>query len=132
MPQTRHFSDHFYRERRHPSGPVSFLNPTRARFLLGPDRPGREPSVPIYHTWRSRDNRKGRHAAILLKKHVEDAKIHVPRATHTLEEAAKGIWRMVVRYPIWDISYDVAIFFTLGRMREPPPPTPPILEAPFS
>ncbi len=36
------------------------------------------------------------------------------KATNTLRETLRGIWKMVVRYPIWDVSYDVATIFTLG------------------
>lgn len=112
---TQHFSDRFYEESRRLRGPVRFLNPTRTHFLL-PRRTAEPPSWPpgpIYQVWRSRDNRKGRHAAVAWRQHV-DKRIHLPRATNTLVETARGMWRMVVRYPVWDISYDVAIMFTLG------------------
>lgn len=45
-----------------------------------------------------------------------EERVHLPRASNTLVETAKGVWRMVVRYPVWDISYDVAISFTLGMI----------------
>ena len=121
VPQAKHFSDSFYGERRQPRGPVPFLNPTRAHFPIHPRRPVPEPPKPIYHVWRSRDNRKGRHAAVIGKEHVEDERIHVPRATNTWRETARGLQRMVVRYPVWDISYDVAISFTLGMRRDVSP-----------
>ena len=125
MPRTRHFADRFYREGRSPRGPVSFLNPTRAHFPLRLRRPtpALRPLGPIYHVWRSRDNRKGRHAAVVSKKQAEDERVEVPRATDTSREVARGVWRMAVRYPVWDISYDVAVIFTLG-MRAGVPLTP--------
>lgn len=112
---TRHFSDRFYEEGHHPTGPISILNPTRKHFLLRPRTAGPAPPFlgPIYQVWRSRDNRKGRHAAVAPSQHV-DERVHLPRATNTLVETAKGVWRMAVRYPVWDISYDVAVSFTLG------------------
>lgn len=119
----KHFSDSFYRERRQARGPVSFLNPTRAHFPIFPSRLVPQPPSPVYHVWQSRNNRKGRHAAVIGKEHVEDKRIHVPRATNTWRESVTGLWRMVVRYPVWDISYDVAISFTLGMRADGSPRT---------
>lgn len=116
VPQAKHFNDSFYKERCCPRGPVPFLNPTRAHFplhLRWPRLVPRPPS-PIYHAWRSRDNRKGRHAAVVAREHVEGGRVDVPSPTDTWREFARGLWRMTVRYPVWDISYDVAISFTLG------------------
>lgn len=31
-----------------------------------------------------------------------------------MSETVKGIWRMFVKYPYWDVSYLVAVVFTLG------------------
>lgn len=30
-----------------------------------------------------------------------------------------GLAKMVTRYPVWDVSYDVAVIFTLGRSSFP-------------
>lgn len=121
------------------AGPVPFLNPTKRTFTLpGPDaktsaRPGAyagqepvaeppggrraEPAAPtgIYHVWRSRDNRKGRHAVTVTPGHAEASEGQPAlRDTETLSQSWRGIWNMFVRYPVWDVSYDVAVVFTLG------------------
>lgn len=119
-PRSPHFSDRFYTERRSPHGPVPFLNSTRTYFPLPLPlrilRPGAAPPAPapIYRVWNSRNNRKGRHAAAVGREHVEDKSVDVPAATDSWREVGRGLWRMVVRYPVWDISYDVAVIFTLG------------------
>lgn len=113
MPQNTHFSADFYKERRKPRGPLPFLNPTRSYYPLVSRLPG-IPRVPIYHAWRSRDNRKGRHAAVLGAEHLADERVGLPARTDTWRETARGLWKMVVRYPVWDISYDVAVSFTIG------------------
>ncbi|SPN97401.1 related to integral membrane protein [Cephalotrichum gorgonifer] len=118
-PESPHFSDGFYAERRSPRGPVPFLNATRAYFPLHLPVPPRRPAAPlapIARLWRSRDNRKGRHAAVVTSEQIRDGRIELPAATNTLREIGKGLWRMVVRYPVWDISYDVAVFFTIGSV----------------
>lgn len=105
----------------------------------GQDRP-----TTVYPVWRSRDNRKGRHAIVIPKtpgvkekgahkkkkqgkdeggkkeekeKVVSNEKegIIVPPATNTLSEVWKGIVKMFVRWPVWDISFDVAVVFTIGK-----------------
>ncbi|KUI63213.1 hypothetical protein VP1G_10348 [Cytospora mali] len=71
----------------------------------------------IYHIWRSRDNRKGRHALALTPSTVADPTVsttHQP--TNTLKATLAGLTRMALRYPIWDVSYDVAAIFTLGSV----------------
>jgi len=85
-----------------------------------PEGQGHE-AYKIYHIWRSRDNRKGRHAVIVPR----DFRFSVPdekrvskeitrRATNALAGTALGLVRMVSEYPVWDVSYDVAVVFTLG------------------
>jgi hypothetical protein len=34
-------------------------------------------------------------------------------------ESLRGLRKMLVRYPVWDVSYDVAVIFTLGRSCSP-------------
>lgn len=79
---------------------------------------GKPPKDKIYHIWSSRDNRKGRHAAVVVvaPKGKEDKEkgISVPPATNTLSETWKGIVKMSMRWPVWDISFDVAVVFTIG------------------
>ncbi|EFX04365.1 integral membrane protein [Grosmannia clavigera kw1407] len=143
------------------SGPVRFMNPT-TRYVAVPKvhagsvaagRSGKRgkktaelpqctstatPASPkvrhqVYHIWRSRDNRKGRHAVVVsrafylhsLRQRIHDleheekraaAARHAAalRATSSLRETLRGIGKMAVRWPVWDISFDIALFFTLG------------------
>lgn len=118
------------------SGPVGFLNPT-TRYLpvhrphhRGPlSSHGTEAEkttssglrkeashTGIYHVWRSRDNRKGRHAVVVHKDYVAKSGTIAPQATNSLRESIKGILKMFKRFPIWDVSYDVAVVFTLGSV----------------
>lgn len=75
----------------------------------------------IYHIWRSRDNRKGRHAVIIprdfrfpIPDEKKTSKEIAGRASNTLAGTARGLVRMASEYPVWDVSYDVAVVFTLG------------------
>jgi hypothetical protein len=68
----------------------------------------------VYHVWRSRDNRKGRHSAIVTREFAAKGGAAVPQATNTWKATWRNILKMFVRYPIWDVSYDVAVVFTLG------------------
>lgn len=71
----------------------------------------------VYTVWRSRDNRKGRHALHLTPSHAARlASPSSPKRTDTLSAAVAGIARMFVRWPVWDVSYDVAVIFTLGSV----------------
>ena len=132
-----HFVGKHYRAR-HVAGPLSFLNPTKRYLPVSavPRRsggaapaeggPSSEPSEStssslgkarhgIYHVWRSRDNRKGRHSAVVSPAAAEKAAAgSLPKPTNTLEATWSGIMRMFIQYPIWDVSYDVATVFTLG------------------
>jgi hypothetical protein len=56
----------------------------------------------------------GRHAITVTPD--SGGKYLTPPATNTLREVAKGIWRMFSTYPYWDVSYLVAVIFTLGSM----------------
>jgi hypothetical protein len=67
--------------------------------------------------WRSRDNRKGRHA--LLIRRGKDGKIRphgTLEPTNTLPATVRGFVALFTRYPYWDISWWVAIMFTLGSL----------------
>ncbi|RHZ55410.1 uncharacterized protein CDV56_104968 [Aspergillus thermomutatus] len=101
------------------SGPLAFCNPTQALFQWS-TRPhfDREnvPTPRIERLWRSRDNRKGRHA---LKIHqrppgVEGKKY--PRKTVHPYAILEGILLMFTTFPYWDISFWVAFTFTVGSM----------------
>ncbi|KAL5375136.1 hypothetical protein DPSP01_011449 [Paraphaeosphaeria sporulosa] len=92
------------------SGPVSFLNPTNAHF-----RHATRPDVRF--KWSSRNNRKGRHA-LLIDRHQITSKTQgaTPRPTSSPRSIARGLWRMLTYYPVWDVSFDVAYVFTLGSV----------------
>lgn len=86
-----------------------------------------------YQIWRSRDNRKGRHAIVLtndffrhrhhrLHGHSPEGKQRgdgdrpLPPSTNSWRGILHIMWKMLTRYPVWDISYDVATIFTLGSV----------------
>ncbi|KJR84720.1 uncharacterized protein SPSK_09093 [Sporothrix schenckii 1099-18] len=91
-----------------------------------------------YQVWRSRDNRKGRHAIVLTNDFFRHRHLSlhggqspeggkgetqgtmgsgaVPRSTNSWRGIAHILWKMLVRYPVWDVSYDVAIIFTIGSV----------------
>jgi hypothetical protein len=122
------------------TGPFKFLNPTQAPYrhreidekfplddtedsglvstgknghhVIGP----RRRAASIDFLWRSRDNRKGRHALRIGKQDEADAKYNVPVHTATRRATGRGIMRMVTLYPVWDVSYLVAVVFTLGSI----------------
>jgi hypothetical protein len=128
----------------HIHGPFSFLNPTRAQFThqLSPpvspndDRdytrnsePGDAPPTDttasgvandnVKFLWRSRDNRKGRHALLVDPTSQSDTKgshVSAPRKTSHPREILKNVSRMVTCYPVWDISWCVAYIFTWGSV----------------
>ncbi|KAF2191157.1 hypothetical protein K469DRAFT_720146 [Zopfia rhizophila CBS 207.26] len=122
------------------TGPVSFLNPTSAHFRLISDLtkhtetssdpadnhlkifPSRslphdfQPAPSISYKWTSRNNRKSRHALAVNPVVLSESKHLAPPKTASPREVGRGIWRMVTVFPTWDISYDVAIIFTLGSV----------------
>ncbi|MCJ1307415.1 hypothetical protein MMC25_001061 [Agyrium rufum] len=77
-----------------------------------------QPASDIQYQWRSRDNRKGRHALIVTPAPFDDANAPylAPHKTSTLRATAQGIKRMLTQYPYWDVSWLVAIIFTLGSV----------------
>ncbi|KKZ62629.1 hypothetical protein EMCG_03039 [[Emmonsia] crescens] len=120
----------------HIRGPVSWLNPTRViskPFSLAHAR-GHPPTEAIHLTedqqcherivkgdvrykWRPRDNRKGRHALVVQRSKGLGQGAHiVPKRTDSLRATLRGIKRMAVQYPYWDISYVTAISFTFGSI----------------
>ena len=129
----------------HTSGPFSFLNPTRThyRHTALPSQSGGEPlktaqssakasasdeekayqardeqrASDIHFKWRSRDNRKGRHALVVNPQpETSNAEYLTPKSTSTRHAVSLGIKRMATHYPYWNVSYLVATIFTLGSI----------------
>lgn len=76
-----------------------------------------EPAHNVKFLWRSRDNRKGRHALVVQRPQPgEDAPFLVPRQTSHYKEVLKVIWLTFTYFPVWDISWLVAFIFTLGSV----------------
>lgn len=125
-------------------GPFAFLNPTRAHYQYSittkgdvqPDQHGNQhpqsqisdanhgsstgtyPASHIQFLWRSRDNRKGRHA-ILARRPSPDSdpkksRFLTPRRTSHPREVLRNVLRTFTYFPVWDISWLVAFIFTLG------------------
>ncbi|KAJ5550749.1 hypothetical protein N7535_001309 [Penicillium sp. DV-2018c] len=115
----------FHLKESHVTGPLSFLNPTSAHYkpiqyreAPGPNEEpsGQAPAIPqITRLWRSRDNRKGRHA-IQVDTAVSPRELGftAPPLTRSGSAVAKGILRMFSYAPYWDVSYLVATTFTFG------------------
>jgi hypothetical protein len=130
-----HFPEQHYQSE-HEFGAFSFLNPTTRLYPM--DQPQRKHDMAaqsdadqqamadaklerdtsgqhqVYQVWRSRDNRKGRHAVVLAPEYHADPKTETPQPTNSLKETLRGLGKMLFRYPIWDVSYDVAVIFTIG------------------
>ncbi|OQE47109.1 hypothetical protein PENCOP_c001G06862 [Penicillium coprophilum] len=97
------------------TGPISFLNPTAAHYK--PIQPSEETRPPpqIERLWRSRDNRKGRHAIRVDTEALpHETGIKVPPLTRSFSAVAKIILKMATYVPYWDVSYLVAMSFTIG------------------
>lgn len=114
-----HFTGRHY-DAEHSTRPLKFLNPTKRYTVAGKRQAERDQAPPsgrvprVAYVWRSRDNRKGRHAlAVDVDPHRHE-KTESPRPTNTLDRTVKGIAKMFLRYPVWDVSYDVAVVFTIG------------------
>lgn len=58
----------------------------------------------------------GRHAISVTPDTNNDARFLTPPPTNTFSGAMRGIWGMFTTYPYWDVSYLVAIIFTLGSL----------------
>ncbi|KAI9709772.1 MAG: hypothetical protein M1820_003175 [Bogoriella megaspora] len=126
----------------HVNGPVSFLNPTRARFDQRLDQSGLPLSrheaaekgttqeaddgvsgnnPTLTYQWTSRDNRKGRHrlriqAPSKATEQESSPRVDFPPATNSPSAIANVLWLMLAYYPVWDISFDVAYLFTWGSV----------------
>jgi len=103
------------------TGPFSFLNPTRAAYTHS--TLGADPLIDVddlHFLWTSRDNRKGRHA-IARRSLISPVKptshpLTSKPASSSAKSIAEGLWRMLVRYPYYDVSWLVAVVFTWGSV----------------
>ncbi|KAJ5477216.1 hypothetical protein N7539_007360 [Penicillium diatomitis] len=128
----------------HVSGPFALLNPTSAYYTPNTkvDHPSLHsheasqaktnqekqedahsptntppPTQAVEHIWRSRDNRKGRHAIrIDYNAPPTDTALIAPHPTTTAKAIAQGILRMFTRAPVWDVSWLVAFTFVVGSI----------------
>ncbi|KAI8955501.1 hypothetical protein F4801DRAFT_527822 [Xylaria longipes] len=105
------------REERH-IRPVPFLHTTSRQAPAAEAQPEATETSPtwIWRRYRSRDNRKGRHAVVISPQSAANHGVSHPHATDTFRATLPGIWRMVSMFPVTDVSYDVAIIFTLGSV----------------
>lgn len=126
-------------QHQHILGPFSFLNPTRAHYRhtgvskqqeshddthngqsgdSEKARPSKDEqgASDVEFQWRSRDNRKGRHALSVEPDDSPTSKYMTPKRTSSFTEVLKGLGRMVTQYPYWDVSYLVAMTFTIGSV----------------
>jgi hypothetical protein len=101
-----------------PGAPFSFINPTRHHLNLLHSSSASSASSALVNglrlLYRSRDARKGRHALLLPPS--RDIFFSLPVPTNSIRSTLHGISLMFTRFPIWDISYLVAIFFTIGSL----------------
>ncbi|CAJ2506241.1 Uu.00g003710.m01.CDS01 [Anthostomella pinea] len=111
-------------------GPISFLNPTQAHYdhvpsaksSTAPETSAEDATEQptdtsnLGYKWTSRDNRKGRHALVVKPSEAADAKYAAPPPTTSLKEITRTIGRMLCYYPVWDVSYLVAVVFTWGSV----------------
>ncbi|KAK3900979.1 hypothetical protein C8A05DRAFT_45288 [Staphylotrichum tortipilum] len=67
----------------------------------------------IYHIWRSRDNRKGRHRQVITGL---GAKEYDTGRKSKLGKTAVGWSRLITRFPVGDVSYLVAVSFVIGSI----------------
>ncbi|KAI1353371.1 hypothetical protein F5Y01DRAFT_59510 [Xylaria sp. FL0043] len=104
-------------EERH-IGPIPFLHKTSRQVPATKyqSEDTEASSTGIWRRYQSRDNRKGRHAVVISPQSAASHGVSHPRAASSLKAALGGIRRMVVRYPVYDVSYDVAVMFTLGSV----------------
>lgn len=120
------FGCHYNAERN--TRPLGFLNPTRRYHLAEkkaqppskeqakpPSSEAEGPAPKVVYVWRSRDNRKGRHAVAVSPDVRDHTGEKAAKASNTWRQSLRGIWKMFVRYPVWDVSYDVAVVFTIGK-----------------
>lgn len=120
MPESKdHFHGRHY-EAKHATGPLSALNPTTRYMSIDKTSTGSAASSRkhpgVVYVWRSRDNRKGRHAVAIDPEHQDQHRVGGGEPTESWRQTLSGLGKMFLRYPIWDVSYDVAVVFTIGKL----------------
>ncbi|EKV08481.1 Integral membrane protein [Penicillium digitatum] len=99
----------------HVTGPVPFLNPTSALYEPTQQRENTHAFPRIERLWRSRDNRKGRHAVRVDTEALPlEMGLKAPRLTRSIPAVVQIFLQMVTYVPYWDVSYLVAMSFTVG------------------
>ncbi|KAI0438018.1 hypothetical protein F4803DRAFT_536404 [Xylaria telfairii] len=106
------------RDEERPTRPIPFLHSTSREPLAAEAEPATTATLPdwIWRRYRSRDNRKGRHTVVISPQSAANYGVSHPHATDTFRAALPGISRMMLMFPVFDVSYDVAIIFTLGSV----------------
>ncbi|KAG7288574.1 hypothetical protein NEMBOFW57_004927 [Staphylotrichum longicolle] len=80
----------------------------------------------VYHVWRSRDNRKGRRRAVITgPKGPQSRRVGLVDEEKTqLKKTVRGVSRLFTRFPVWDVTYLVAVSFVLAVHLTTTPPYP--------
>ena len=79
--------------------------------------PARLKNAIISFVWRSRDNRKGRHALVLRRGEDGEEQPHgTLEPTNSLRATLRGSFALFTKFPYWDISWCVAIVYTVGSI----------------
>lgn len=97
----------------------SIFNPTQAWCTVRSTDGALPPLEKPYSLWTARDNRKGRHTLVVPGKSTTVIWAHGVQTSPwraVLHKILHSILKMATVYPLWDISYDVAILYTLGSL----------------
>lgn len=119
MPEaTDHFQGRHYAAE-HTTRPFSALNPTKRYIAVDKPESGSGAAAQKHpgavYVWRSRDNRKGRHGVAIDPEHRDENHVAGQRLSESWLQTSRGLAKMVLDYPIWDVSYDVAVVFSIGK-----------------
>lgn len=89
------------------------LTPERSEKALG-EGFDLEHAADVEYHWTSRNNRKGRHALIVHENPERANPYATPPATTGARPVLRGIWRMLTVFTVHDVSYLLALAFTLA------------------
>lgn len=70
----------------------------------------------VEYKWTSRNNRKGRHAITVTPTDLNNSHFSIPPSSSSPRRILHGLVRMVTVFPITNISWQIAIAFTLGSI----------------